>query len=102
MAKIIWTEPALTDLNAIAEYIAISNYSAAQELVAKVVDRVDVLAAHPLSGKIPEELSYLHYRELVVSPCRIYYKYEANSVYVLHILRQERDLQRFLISKGVR
>ena len=30
MARIVWTEPALNDLNEIAEYIAISNFTAAQ------------------------------------------------------------------------
>ncbi len=36
MAQIIWTEPALLDLNEIAEYIAIDKPSAAIRLVQKV------------------------------------------------------------------
>ena len=102
MAEIIWTEPALNDLNEIAEYIAISNFSAATELVARVFDSVDVLSTHPHAGKNPQEISYLQYRELVVNPCRIFYKYEGESVYILHILRQERDLQRYLITQGLK
>ncbi len=35
MAQIIWTEPALSDLNAIAEYIALDKPSAAINLVQK-------------------------------------------------------------------
>lgn len=33
MAEIIWTEPALNDLDDIAEYIALSNVEAARQLV---------------------------------------------------------------------
>jgi plasmid stabilization system protein ParE len=33
MAQIIWTEPALGNLNDIAEYIAVSNIYAAKQLV---------------------------------------------------------------------
>ncbi len=36
MAQIIWTEPALQDLNDIAEYIAFDKVSTAKHLVQKV------------------------------------------------------------------
>ena len=36
MAKLIWTEPALADLDAIADYIALDDERAAKRLVAKV------------------------------------------------------------------
>ncbi|TXL11436.1 plasmid stabilization protein, partial [Methylococcaceae bacterium CS2] len=36
MAQVIWTEPALSDLDAIAEYIALDEPSAAISLVKKV------------------------------------------------------------------
>jgi toxin ParE1/3/4 len=102
MAEIIWTEAALNDLDEIAEYIAISNFTAAAELVTKVFDCVDVLSTHPQAGKKPQEISYLQYRELVVNPCRIFYKYEGEHVYILHILRQERDLRRYIITQGLK
>jgi hypothetical protein len=56
MAKVIWTEPALSDLDAIADYIALDKPSAAQELVRRVFAHVEQLAAHPLSGTKPPEL----------------------------------------------
>ena len=76
MAQIIWTEPALDDLNHIAEYIAVSHPFAARQLVEKV----------------------FNYRELVVNPCRVFYKVDKDLVYILHVLRQERDLRKFLLS----
>ena len=36
MAKVIWTEPALSDLDAIADYIALDNPKAAHDLVQRV------------------------------------------------------------------
>jgi|TARA_R110001599_G_scaffold119118_3_gene288855 toxin ParE1/3/4 len=98
MAQIIWTEPALNNLNDIAEYIAVSNPYAARQLVESVFSKVQRLEQFPDSGRIPEEISTLNYREVVVNPCRVFYKVDNDSVYILHLLRQERDLRKFLLS----
>ncbi|PHS30688.1 MAG: plasmid stabilization protein [Methylophaga sp.] len=97
MAKIIWTAPALSDLNEIAEYIALTNLSAAKNLTLKVFDKITRLEDQPESGKIPIELKNLNYREVIVNPCRIFYKIDNNQVYILHVMRQERDLRRFIL-----
>jgi toxin ParE1/3/4 len=98
MAEIVWTIPALDDLNDIAAYISISNMLAAKKLVKKIFDKVDRLEAFPESGKKPIELSNLNYLEVVINPCRIFYKIEAENVYILHVMRQERDLRKYLLS----
>ena len=97
MAEIIWTSPALNDLNEIAEYIAISNLSAAKKLTQRVFDRITRLETHPESGKAPLELKNLNYREVNVNPCRIFYKVDNDKVYILHVMRQEQDLRRFIL-----
>jgi hypothetical protein len=48
MAQIIWTESALQDLNDIAEYIAIENVVAAEQLVETVFAKVERMANHLL------------------------------------------------------
>jgi toxin ParE1/3/4 len=98
MAQIIWTEPALNNLNDIAEYVAVSNPNAARQLVENVFSKVRRLEQFPDSGRTPEEISTLNYREIVVNPCRVFYKVDNDSVYILHLLRQERDLRKFLLS----
>ena len=98
MAQIIWTEPTLDILNDISEYIAVSKPYAARQLVEKVFSKVEKLEQFPDSGSSPEEISTLNYREIVVNPCRVFYKVDNNSVYILHVLRQERDLRKFLLS----
>lgn len=97
MAEVIWTSPALDDLNDLAEYIALSNIPAAKKLVQKVFDKISRLESHAESGKRPQELVNLNYREVNVNPCRIFYKIDSEKVYILHVMRQERDLRRFLL-----
>ena len=50
MAEGIWTEPALNDLDAIADYIAVDDPNAARELVQRKFQHVEQLIAHPDSG----------------------------------------------------
>ncbi len=99
MAEVIWTSPALDDLNDIAEYIALSHIIAVKNLVQKVFDKIAKLENHPESGKKPRELINLNYREVNVNPCRIFYKVDNDNVYILHVMRQERDLRRFLLQR---
>jgi len=99
MAQLIWTEPALLDLDEIAEYIALDNPPVASRYVMKVFDRVERLEAHPNSGKRPTELPRTSYREVVVPPCRIFYRVENNNVYILYVMRAERLLRTFLLNQ---
>jgi addiction module RelE/StbE family toxin len=102
MAQIIWTEPALDNLNDIAEYIAISNIYAAKQLVENVFNKVQRLEQFPESGRIPVEIETLNYREVIVNPCRVFYKIEKDKIYILHVLRQERDLRKFILTTGIK
>ncbi|TPV60047.1 type II toxin-antitoxin system RelE/ParE family toxin [Aestuariibacter sp. GS-14] len=97
MAEVIWTQPALNELNDIAEYIAVTNLVAAKKLVQTVFSKIERLEQHPESGKIPVEIPTLNYRELVVKPCRVFYKIDENKIYILHVMRQEQELRRFLL-----
>ena len=99
MAEVIWSEPALSDLNDIAEYIALENLVAAKQLVRNIFDKVERLSDFPQSGRLPPELEHLNYREVVVNPCRVFYKQDGDKVYILFVMRAERDLRRFLLSK---
>ena len=97
MAQIKWTEPALDDLNEIAEYIALENCSAAKKLVQNVFKSVKRLKDFPQSGKIPTELEGSHYREIIVGPCRVFYRIETNLVFIVYVMRSERALRHFIL-----
>ena len=97
MAEIIWTEPALDDLEEIAEYIALDKLNAAQLLVQKVFDRVDLLSQSPNSGRKVPELSRSKYKEVIVGPCRIFYRFTNGAIYVLHLMRAEREFRKYML-----
>jgi toxin ParE1/3/4 len=94
MAEVVWTEPALSDLDAIADYIALENPDATRELVRRILHRVGQLATHPQSGPKPHELRGWRYRQIVEPPCRVFYREDSDRVYILYVMRAERLLRR--------
>ena len=99
MAQIIWTEPALQDLNDIAEYIALDKVGAAKRLVQKVFSSVERLGQFPKSGRKPPELEDSRYLEVVLNPCRIFYRIENDIVIILYVMRSERKLRNYLLEE---
>jgi toxin ParE1/3/4 len=97
MAQIKWTEPALNDLSEIAEYIALDKPGAAKKLVADVFKSIKRLKEFPESGKKPAELIETSYREVVSGPCRIFYRIEGQKVFILYVMRGERELRNFIL-----
>ncbi|MGN8225407.1 type II toxin-antitoxin system RelE/ParE family toxin [Gracilimonas sp. BCB1] len=92
MARIIWTESALNELDEIADYISLDNPAAAKKLVRSAFEKIECLASHPKSGKLVEEIDNSIYREVVFSPCRIFYREENEIVYIIHVIREEQFL----------
>lgn len=98
MAEIIWTEPALDQLEEIAEYIALDKPDAASNLVSQIFSTVERLERFPDSGHTPPELPNSIYRDLYVRPCQIFYRKDDDIVFIVHIMREERQLRKFLLS----
>ena len=100
MAEVVWSEPALTDLNEIAEYISLDNFQAAQNLVKKVFSATDLLESSPEMGRRPPELPHTSYKEIIVAPCRIFYRiHDETIVYIIFVMRSERLLNRYLLDQ---
>jgi len=89
MAQIIWTEPALNDLDTIADYIALDDPQAARNLVRKVFEHVEQLEKHPDSGSRPPEMRRSRYRQIVEAPCRVLYRHDRERVFILYVMRGE-------------
>lgn len=100
MAEVVWTEPALAELDAIAAYIALDNPTAARRLVQDIFNRTDQLEAFPLSGRILPELPNTIYRELVVPPCRIIYRETKQCIIVVYVMRVERQLRALMLNEA--
>lgn len=100
MAEVIWTEPALQELDAIAEYIALDNVAAASALVKEVFGKIQRLERFLQSGRIPAELPNSIYREVVVLPCRVFYREEESRVFILYVMREERQLRAYILENS--
>ena len=93
MAEVIWTIPAINDLEGILEYIALDKPEAANTLAEKIFERVEKLEKFPESGTKPSELEGTPYRRLRVGPILIYHRQEENRVFIVHICRAERQFR---------
>jgi toxin ParE1/3/4 len=62
--RVVWTAPALRELEAIGDYIARDNQRASARVVTRILDRVDALADQPEAGR-PGRIAGT--RELVVT-----------------------------------
>jgi len=58
---------------------------------------VEQLEQFPESGHVPPELPNSIYRELYVRPCRIFYRQDDGAVLIVYVMREERQLRRFLL-----
>lgn len=100
MAEVIWTEPAFDQLNEIAEYIALDKPGAESTLVEKVLSAVEHLQLFPEAGHVPPELPQSVYRELYVRPCRIFYRQDNEVIFILYVMREERQLRQYLLESS--
>jgi plasmid stabilization system protein ParE len=90
VARIVWTEPALLELDEIADYISLDKPAAARRFVQRVFERIEQLATHPKSGSVPTELKGTQYRQLVIPPVHIFYRAQNEVVYIVFVMRGER------------
>ena len=89
-----WSTPALDDFDEIAAFVALDKPAAAEALVQRVLAAVERLREHPASGRRVSELPKTPYREVIVSPCRIVYRREGNTIFIVYVFRGERQLRR--------
>jgi toxin ParE1/3/4 len=92
MARLIirWAEPALEDLDRIADYNALDKPLAARNLVRRVMESVERLTDFPESGSKPKELKGTPYRQLVIAPLRLFYRIAEKQILILHVMRGEK------------
>ena len=93
MARLIWTETAINDLDQIADYISLDDPDAARRLVRRVFDHVDNLQEFPELGPHPRDLPGRLYRHLVIPPLRVFYRIDTGSIYIIYVMRSERLLR---------
>lgn len=73
MAKVIWTESALSDLEDIGDHISKESVRYAELTVATLFESPDILETNPLAGPMVPELQNEAIRQLIRGSFRIIY-----------------------------
>ncbi len=90
--KIEWTEPAVSDLQHIRDYIVKDSEYYAARSVSKIIGRIDVLPDFPEMGRVVTEADDKSIRELIYQKYRIMYRVEKERILILAIIHGSRDL----------
>lgn len=86
-----FTRRARRDLSEILEFIAQDSLKAAGKLAERIEKGLERVALFPASARlIPEALEWPE-RDLVIPPVRLFYRVEDNVLWVLMMIRSERD-----------
>jgi toxin ParE1/3/4 len=72
--KIVWSQQARDDLQAIVLFIAQDNPAVAESFGYQLMSKVDLLMQFPLAGRVVPEENDETIREIVFRPYRIIYK----------------------------
>lgn len=105
MSSIRWASAAVDDLSEIARYIAQDSPNGATSFVDRVDRAVQQLGKQPRSGRTVPELehhSINRYREVILSPWRLFYRCDGDVVYVLAIVDGRRDIRDVLLRRLTR
>lgn len=92
MTRIVWTEPAVTDLQNIRDYISNDSDEYAYAVIECLVIAVDQLVTFPESGRRVPESSDSRIRELLVQGYRVIYRIKKPTVQILAVVHGARNL----------
>jgi len=95
--KIVWTDPAIENLQGIFNHIAEDNPAAAERMVMQIIEHAEQLEGFPSSGKVFNRYGNGRVRELAIRGYRIFYviyedKRQVDLLYVWHGSRADPKL----------
>ena len=88
-----WTEQAVNELGAIAEYVSLASPVYAEQVVERIVIRLRQAQDFPESGRRVPEASATDVRELIEAPYRILYRTMPTAIEVIAIVHGRQDLR---------
>ncbi len=104
MTQIVFSPDAISDLEQIKKYITeeLQNEQAAINTLSKITKNIRVLQSFPQSGpSLAAVVDFdTDYRYLVCGNYTAFYRYENNTVYVVHVLYGRRDFMRILFDNS--
>jgi len=103
--RVQWAEVAVRDLEELVGYIASDSAIHADRVLTRLETRAAALESSAGRGRIVPELLHFgmrSWRELFVRPYRIVYRIEGNTVTVLGVFDERRDLEDVLLERLLR
>lgn len=91
MAEIVWSEEALSDLEAIGEYFERTSPQYASAVVSRLYSSVEQLAEYPKLRTVPE-IEHESLRELIVEEYRVVYQLQEERIEIVTVLHSRQDL----------
>jgi toxin ParE1/3/4 len=89
--KVVWSAPAVTDLDAVHTYIARDSETYADALILEIFEAADRLDRFPESGRVVPELNDPITREIIVGSYRVMYDIVGDAVRILGVLHGARQ-----------
>jgi addiction module RelE/StbE family toxin len=93
---IVWSDPAVEDLEAAVEFIAKDSDAYARSLAQLAVDAAESLCSFPNRGHRLPDRKLSKYRELIIGSYRLVYLVEKKRVLIVAVLHGHRALRRAL------
>jgi len=91
--KIEWTNPGVSDLQHIRDYIARDSEFFAHRFTERIIDTISTLPQFPKMGRFVPEAEDESIRELIFQNYRIIYRVEQERILILAIIHGGRDLR---------
>lgn len=105
MSTIRWTEQAALDLQTITRHLSEHSPQAAHSFLDRLDKAVLQLTSLPRSGRVVPELerqNIRRYREVILTPWRLFYEAREDTVIVLAIIDGRRNIQDVLLGRLTR
>jgi len=106
MARVVWSSSAAADLEEIINWMA-DHHS--NQTAGSFIDRIDTeitrLPGYPESGRIIPELERQNipkYREIIISPWRVFYMVENDRVAILAVIDGRRNVEDIILRRNIR
>lgn len=103
--RVLWTRPAVRDLEVILERIQATDPLNARNLHGRFRKAASSLRTHPQRGRVVPELSdhgITTYRELIMAPWRIVFRVHERDVYVVVVVDGRRNVEDVLLDRLTR
>jgi addiction module RelE/StbE family toxin len=90
--KIVWTDPAIDDLQSIRDYIARDSELYADSFVSTLLTAVERLESFPKIGRVTPEAGNPEIRGLLLGSYRIIYRIRQEMIQILTVIHGSREL----------